>query len=64
MVTTSLDDLTDKEKYLYKEGDTYTLPENNNENFIGWLNTSDNKIYQANNNITVNHGIHFIAKYK
>ena len=64
MVTTSEDDMINKEKYLHKEGTTYILPNNDNENFIGWLNTSDNKIYQANETITINHGLHFIAQYK
>ena len=67
MVTTSDDVVTNenKESFLYKEKSYYTLKEpKNKENFIGWLNTGDNKIYQAGDKVKVIYGTHFIAKYK
>ena len=65
MVTTSEDFVTDNNKNLYlkEEGSFYTLPFSKNLNFIGWLNTSDNKIYYPGSRIKVSHGLHFIAQY-
>lgn len=63
MVTTS-DDTLNTDNYLYKQNDYYTLKEPlNKENFIGWLNTSDNKLYYPGDTIRVIYGMHFIAKY-
>ena len=61
MVTTS-DDIS---KHLYHEGDIYVLkqPKNKN-NFVGWFNTVDNKIYKPGDKYKVILGTHFIAKYK
>lgn len=65
MVTTSEDNVTDYNKnlYLQKEGSIYTLPSPNKLHFKGWLNTSDNQIYQPNDKVMVYHGMHFIAIY-
>ena len=67
MVTTSDDKVTNKNKdnYLYIEDSFYTLKKpKNKKNFIGWLNTADNKIYQPNDKVKVLYGTHFVAKYK
>jgi hypothetical protein len=66
MVTTSNDivNFLNKSKFLHKEGSYYELPTINDKNFIGWLNTSDNKIYKSGDTVEVTHGLHFIAKYK
>ena len=66
-VTTSDDEVTDQNKHTYlKEYESdYILPEpKEKENFIGWLNTGDNKIYQPNEKVKVVHGLHFLAQYK
>lgn len=66
MVTTSEDfiDESNKHKYLVEDKSFYTVgePENKN-NFVGWLNTSDNKIYFPGDEIKVVYGIHLIAQY-
>jgi hypothetical protein len=66
MVTTSEDNVTDlnKSNYLRYEETEYILPKSRNKNLIGWLNTSDNTIYQPGDNVTVYHGMHFEAIYK
>ena len=67
MVTTSDDIVTsaNKDLFLYKEDSFYTLKEpKKKKNFIGWLNTGDNKIYQAGDKVKIVYGTHFIAKYK
>ena len=66
MVTTSLDNVTDlnKSQYLRVEGSTYSLPNVYDKNFIGWLNYSDNIMYQPGDKITVYHGMHFEAIYQ
>lgn len=67
MVTTSDDLITEENKssYLREYESTYVLPEpKDSQNFIGWLNTSDNKIYQPGDEIEVIYGIHFIALYE
>ena len=66
MVTTSIDNVTSssKAKFLKPENSIYTLPKIDNNNFVGWLNTSDNKMYLPNDKITVYHGMHFEAIYK
>ena len=65
MITTSEDSLENTSKYLKEEGSYYTLisPMNNN-NFIGWYNTADNKMYNIGDKVKVTYGMHFIAKYK
>lgn len=64
MVTTSDDIVTNKSDYYIKANDYYTLKEPiNKDNFIGWLNTSDNKIYEPGDSIRVIYGNHFIAQY-
>lgn len=66
MVTTSEDNVTDlnKNNYLRYEGTEYTVPKPKDKNIVGWLNTSDNTIYQPGDNVTVYHGMHFEAIYK
>lgn len=67
MVTTSDDEVTEenKQNYLKEYESEYILPKpKKEENFIGWLNTGDNKLYQPGEKIKVVHGLHFIAKYK
>ena len=62
MMTTSLDDLSDDyHKYLYKEGSTYTLP--NNKEVKCFFNTFDDKCYKPGSKIKVETSFHFIAKY-
>ena len=65
-VTTSDDTVTKENKndYLYVKDTYYVLPEpRNSEKFVGWLNTSDNKVYQPGDNVRVIYGMHFIAQY-
>ena len=65
-VTTSDDTVTEENKndYLYVKDTYYVLPEpRNSEKFVGWLNTSDNKVYQPGDNVRVIYGMHFIAQY-
>ena len=66
MVTTSEDNITElnKKQYLKYEGSTYKLPKSKKDNFTGWLNTGDNKIYKPGDKATVNYGMHFKAIYK
>lgn len=66
MVTTSEDNVTDlnKKTYLRYEGSIYTLPKSKKQKFVGWLNTSDNKIYKPGDQIEVYHGIYFKAIYE
>ena len=67
MVTTSEDLVTEnnKKEFLYEEGTEYTLQEPlNTKDFIGWYNTTDEKIYQPGDTINVILGTHFIAQYK
>ncbi len=67
MVTTSDDVVTEENKtdFLIPMDSYYTLKEpKEKENFVGWLNTSDNKLYQPNDKVGVIYGIHFIAQYK
>ena len=66
MVTTSLDKVnnSNKESFLKKEGSTYKLPKVNKQNFKGWYNTSENKIYYPGEKYIVNHGTHFSALYE
>ena len=59
MVTTSLDKVTNKDDYLYQEGNIYTLPNVKTKCFY---NTSDNKCYSPGEKIKVDLGTHFIAK--
>ena len=56
MVTTSRDNLTFKNKYLFEEGSYYVLPVTSSK----WFNTSDNKYYYAGDKVLVSHGMHFI----
>ena len=58
MVTTSEDDLTNKDSYLHEEGSYYTVPEING--ITRWYCTGDGKYYSAGDVIQVWHGIHFI----
>ena len=47
-----------------KYKDMFTLPEaNNSENFVGWYNTYDGKIYQAGESAEIHMNTHFIARY-
>ena len=64
MVTTSEDYVTmlNKNKYLYKEGSTYTIPKSSK--VLYWYNTADGKEYKSGDKITVNTGMHLIAEYK
>ena len=64
MVTTSEDYVTmfNKNKYLYKEGSTYTIPKSSK--VLYWYNTADGKEYKPGDKITVNTGMHLIAEYK
>ena len=66
MVTTSEDNVNDlnKQKYLRYENSTYELPKSKKDNFVGWLNATDNKIYKPGDKITVYHSIYFKAIYK
>jgi len=59
-VTTSLDDLTDMNKYLKEQGSIYTLPKS--KNVKCYYNTYDDKCYKPGSKITINHSLHFIAK--
>ena len=64
MVTTSDDNIQNKNDYLYEENSLYTLKEPlNKTNFKSWYNTSDGKEYKPNDIIKVIHGMHFIATY-
>ena len=49
MVSTSEDNINDtnKHNYLRKEQSIYVLPNSKRSNFIGWDNTSNNKIYKS-----------------
>lgn len=53
MVTTSLDNVKNKDKYLVKEGEYYYLPPGK------WYSTSENKTYNGNTYIQVWTGMHF-----
>ena len=61
-VTTSLDDLSNRNKYMMIQGSVYTLP--NNKNIKCYYNTYDSKCYKGGDKIIVNHSLHFIAKNK
>lgn len=67
MVTTSDDVVTpfNKRKFLRREDSYYKLPKPlHKKDFIGWLNTGDNKIYKPGDKVQVLYGTHFIAKYE
>ena len=53
MVTTSIDKVKDKSKYLVKEGSYYKLPKGR------WYSTSENIIYEGNSKVQVWTGMHF-----
>ena len=53
MVTTSDDVVKNKEKYLVKEGDYYSLLPGK------WYSTSENKVYDGNTTVQVWTGMHF-----
>ena len=61
MVTTSKDIVTEENKndYLVKEGSIYTLPIIDANNFKGWYNTADNKLYQGGDKVTIWYGTYF-----
>ncbi len=59
MVTTSIDNVINKEDFLYEEGSDYRLPINTS--IKKYYNTSDNKYYLPGSIVRVNHGMHFIA---
>ena len=64
MITTSDDKVINKKDYLQIEGSYYKLPyPKNYNNFKGWYNTADGKLYKPNDLIKVVYGMHFIAKY-
>ena len=64
MITTSDDKIINKKDYLQLEGSYYKLPyPKNYNNFKGWYNTADGKLYKPNDSIKVVYGMHFIAKY-
>ena len=60
----SKDEIIMISKYLRKEGSTYIVPNIEDKNFIGWYNTSDNKIYSPGDRVVVTHGLHFLAIYE
>lgn len=66
MVTTSEDNITkfNKHNYLMYEGSIYILPNSKRKKITGWLNTSDNKIYQPGDKVKIYHGTYFKAIYK
>lgn len=57
MVTTSLDNVINKEKYLVKEGSYYTLPKIKGVKY--WYSTSENKKYKPGIKVKVYTGMHF-----
>jgi hypothetical protein len=58
MATTSEDDLTNKDQYLYEEGSYYTVPEQNG--ITRWYCTGDGNFYNAGDKVQIWHGMHFI----
>lgn len=55
-------DRTFSEKVNYK--DVITLPQASVEqNFVGWYNTYDGKIYQSGDSVEIHMNTHFIARY-
>ncbi len=59
MVTTSLDKVKKKDKYLKKEGSLYKLPKAKTKCFY---NTADDKCYKPGDKVKVYTGMHFIKK--
>lgn len=65
MVTTSDDNVINKSNYLVEEESYYTLKEPiNKNNFIGWYNMTDGKLYNPGDNVQIHIGTYFMAKYK
>jgi hypothetical protein len=67
MVTTSDDNVNilNKNNYLMTEGSNYLLKlPNNQTNFIGWLDSVDNKIYHPGDYVKIYCGTYFTAIYK
>lgn len=65
MVTTSDDTDLSNERYLLEEGSIYTVPTpNNQEGFVRWYNSSDNKYYMPGDTIEVYGGMHLTAIYE
>lgn len=64
MVTTSDDEVINKNDYLVEEGSYYKLSKPKDiTNFIGWYNTADGKMYDIGDEVKIVYGMHFIAKY-
>jgi prepilin-type N-terminal cleavage/methylation domain-containing protein len=50
---------------LFEEGSYYTLPEpKNKNNFVGWYQTGENKIYQPGEKAQINYATHFEGIYR
>ncbi len=65
MVTTSDDTDLSNESYQLEEGSIYTVPTpNNQEGFVNWYNSSDNKYYSPGDTIEVYGGMHLTAIYE
>lgn len=62
-VTTDLDDASNIDNLMFKEASEYTLPANNDVDFVGWCCSADNKLYQSGEKYIVKFGTHFTAKY-
>ena len=65
MVTTSDDTDLSNTTHQLEEGTIYTVPTpNNEEGFINWYNSSDNKYYNPGDTIEVYGGMHLTAIYE
>ena len=64
MITTSDDIVVNKSDYLVQEGSYYQLSQPmKKDNFIGWYNTADGKMYDSGDYVRVVFGMHFVAMY-
>ena len=65
MVTTSDDTDLSNTSHQLEEGTIYTVPTpNNEEGFVNWYNSSDNKYYNPGDTIEVYGGMHLTAIYE
>lgn len=65
MVTTSDDSDLSNTNHQLEEGTIYTVPTpNNEEGFVNWYNSSDNKYYNPGDTIEVYGGMHLTAIYE
>ncbi len=65
MVTTSDDTDLSNTTHQLEEGTIYTVPTpNNEEGFVNWYNSSDNKYYNPGDTIEVYGGMHLTAVYE